>query len=79
MTSFSSVARINSSTSLALPCPTPSKPAIKTISLLLGSIPRNGEGDLPNFDSSKAFLSGDAELSSKIFDKKYFSNKFSGS
>ena len=51
---------------------------MKTISLLLGSIPKNGEGDLPSGDSSNAFLNGDAELSSKIFDKKYFSNKFKG-
>ena len=79
MTSFSRVLKINASTSSALFCPTPSRPAINTISLLLGSIPKNGEGDFPNFDSSKAFLRGDAELSSNIFDKKYFSNKFSGS
>ena len=47
-----------------------SNPAMKTISLLLGSMPRNGEGALPSFDTSNAFLRGDAELFRRIFDKR---------
>ena len=79
LTSFSRVVRIKFSTFSALPSSTPSNPAMKTISLLLGSMPRNGEGALPSFDTSNAFLRGDAELFSRIFDKKYFSNRFNGS
>ena len=54
---------------------TPSSPTVKTSSLLLGSRPIIGDVAEPKSEVSRAWRSGEDELSIRRLVKKYFSNK----
>ena len=49
----------------------PSRPAAKTNSFWSESNPVNGDKDLPKGVLSRAFLSGEAELSNNMLDIRY--------
>ena len=77
--SLSKQSIIKFSTSCCLFAATPSRPAAKTNSLCEVSRPVKGERDLPKSVFSRVFLSGEAELSRRIFEIKMHSNSSIGS